>query len=660
MAQRQATTPFVWGANGEKLTPNDVKRNRRVASALFNKRRVPQNVAEGLVSIGDALLYNSLTAKADKAERAGRETIGSKFNTYDFGGNSKDRAVAAALTENSTKQSSSNDVVDALIGGDSDTPTDYNTGLAKSESNGRYDVVNSEGYTGKYQFGEARLADYNKAAGQNISMEAFRASPEAQEAAQKWNVSDTDSFIENNELSQYAGQNVGGVDITQNSMRAMAHLGGQTGMKKYLQSGGQYNPADSNGTHLSDYGRSHAGQLTTVAQALRPTPNAGGISPQIVEALQGVAEQSQQPSSPTGMDPELMKMFANPWASPEQRTIMQMKLKQQMQSGDPLRQLQIQEAQRGAARAPINNRIKDQAALNADRAADQTYNTNANKGPDLKTIYDEKTGRKVNVKWDKNQNKYVPVGGVAAAKTGIHLDEDGNLVQASGPTKKVTGDLQKDLINAEKSMLSIQTIKKRYNDQYLAYSGDLRAGYARYAEKLGISLTDAQKAFLKGRTKFRQMVQQEFNTYRKEITGAAAAVQELSDLKKSMMNTELSPTEFEGAVEVYQEATMRMLRLKRKFLREGLSVSDRGFGDQFDDAWLGGSDDTVEDRTNELRTKGMQDTQIQQALINEGYIRPEEVQASPSSSPQSAPQRAINPQTGQALELQNGQWVPAR
>jgi len=147
-------------------------------------------------------------------------------------------------------------IVDAVNGGGVDA---YNSGLSTTESGGNYGIVNSEGYGGRYQFGQARLTDYNRATGQNVTMEQFLASPQIQEAAQRWNVSDTDQFIQGNGLNQYIGQTINGVTITQNGMRAMAHLGGNHGMKRFLESGGTYNPADSNGTHLSDYAATHAG-----------------------------------------------------------------------------------------------------------------------------------------------------------------------------------------------------------------------------------------------------------------------------------------------------------------------------------------------------------------------------------------------------------------
>ena len=135
----------------------------------------------------------------------------------------------------------------------------FSQGLGQTESGGRYDAVNAEGYSGKYQFGPERLADYNQATGQNVTMDQFVASPETQEAAQKWHVGDIDNFIDAKGLNDYLGETIGGVEITTNGMRAMAHLGGKEGMRKFLVSEGEYNPEDSNGTSLSDYARTHAG-----------------------------------------------------------------------------------------------------------------------------------------------------------------------------------------------------------------------------------------------------------------------------------------------------------------------------------------------------------------------------------------------------------------
>lgn len=67
--------PFFWGEGGKKLTPSQAKAMRDVASALAARKGTPQNVGEGLASVGDALLYNSNMARAGEAESAGMSQV---------------------------------------------------------------------------------------------------------------------------------------------------------------------------------------------------------------------------------------------------------------------------------------------------------------------------------------------------------------------------------------------------------------------------------------------------------------------------------------------------------------------------------------------------------------------------------------------------------
>ena len=60
-------------------------------------------------------------------------------------------------------------------------------------------------------------------------------------------------------LDEYKGQTINGVLINDDSIMAMAHLGGKSGMRQFIESGGEYDPADSNGTTLSDYGKKFGG-----------------------------------------------------------------------------------------------------------------------------------------------------------------------------------------------------------------------------------------------------------------------------------------------------------------------------------------------------------------------------------------------------------------
>jgi len=135
----------------------------------------------------------------------------------------------------------------------------FRDALRQSESSGNYDTVNKQGYTGAYQFGRDRIEDYIKSTGENFTMEQFRQNPKLQERVQGWHERDILKFIESNNLNEYYGKEVGGVSITPTALLGMAHLGGKSGMRLFLETAGQYNPSDAQGTSLSDYGRKFSG-----------------------------------------------------------------------------------------------------------------------------------------------------------------------------------------------------------------------------------------------------------------------------------------------------------------------------------------------------------------------------------------------------------------
>lgn len=149
---------------------------------------------------------------------------------------------------------------------------DFRNALAASESGGDYGVVNDLGYTGRYQFGDARLTDFRRATGLDFTMDQFRNDPRLQEQAYAWHIADIDRAIQANGLDQYIGKTINGVPITLDGLRAMAHLGGVGGMTKFVTTGGVYNPADANGTSLSDYGMKFAEQAQTNALAPQAQP----------------------------------------------------------------------------------------------------------------------------------------------------------------------------------------------------------------------------------------------------------------------------------------------------------------------------------------------------------------------------------------------------
>lgn len=139
--------------------------------------------------------------------------------------------------------------------------------LIQSESGGNWTAVNNVagsggvGHFGRGQFSRGRLQDAMRAGviPQGTSPEAFMASPDMQRAVEAWHVADIERFIRDNGLDRFVGANIRGQDVTPGGMVAVAHLGGNSGLRRYLESGGAYNPADAFGTRLSDYMSGHGG-----------------------------------------------------------------------------------------------------------------------------------------------------------------------------------------------------------------------------------------------------------------------------------------------------------------------------------------------------------------------------------------------------------------
>ena len=145
--------------------------------------------------------------------------------------------------------------------------------LAISESSGNYDAVNEQGYMGKWQFGEARLKDFltaNEGYDEDLDKDKkiistfknnFMDTPSLQEDVMTWHVDDINSYIDSRELDKYIGKKIGGVIITREGLIAGAHLGGRTGLMRFLNGGmkihGEHDKHDGSekepGTYISDY-----------------------------------------------------------------------------------------------------------------------------------------------------------------------------------------------------------------------------------------------------------------------------------------------------------------------------------------------------------------------------------------------------------------------
>ena len=123
----------------------------------------------------------------------------------------------------------------------------FKEAVAFKESQGKYSVVNTLGYLGKYQFGKntlKRIGIYNT--------DAFLKNPELQEKAfvayckvNKW--------ILRKDIKRSVGKTINGIKITESGILAASHLGGAGNVKKFLRSNGETIFEDAYGATISQY-----------------------------------------------------------------------------------------------------------------------------------------------------------------------------------------------------------------------------------------------------------------------------------------------------------------------------------------------------------------------------------------------------------------------
>ena len=121
------------------------------------------------------------------------------------------------------------------------------------ESQGRYSVVNTFGYMGKYQFGRGTLkliGVYNT--------RTFMKDPSIQEKAFEANLS-RNKWVLRRDIKRFTGRIIGGVKITESGILAAAHLGGPGSVKKFLRSYGVDVFSDAYGSSVRYYMKKFAG-----------------------------------------------------------------------------------------------------------------------------------------------------------------------------------------------------------------------------------------------------------------------------------------------------------------------------------------------------------------------------------------------------------------
>lgn len=149
--------------------------------------------------------------------------------------------------------------------------TNYLRAIAQRESSQDPTAANRIGYLGLYQMGCRSLIDTGymnnncQWTGRNgmTSQQAFLANANEQTAAINQYNQLQWGYIQRLGLSQYIGQTINGVPITQSGLIAGAHLVGVGGLQTWLRSGGANVPRDGNGVPVTTYVAQFCGYAMT-------------------------------------------------------------------------------------------------------------------------------------------------------------------------------------------------------------------------------------------------------------------------------------------------------------------------------------------------------------------------------------------------------------
>ena len=124
----------------------------------------------------------------------------------------------------------------------------FKEAIGFKESQGRYGVVNTLGYLGKYQFGKSTLATLRI-----HNTDYFLYSPKLQEKAFKANCS-YNKYLLQNEIKEHANTVIKGIYITESGIIAAAHLSGAGSVRRYLRTKGKSKRiVDAYGTNIEQY-----------------------------------------------------------------------------------------------------------------------------------------------------------------------------------------------------------------------------------------------------------------------------------------------------------------------------------------------------------------------------------------------------------------------
>ena len=137
----------------------------------------------------------------------------------------------------------------------------FKEAVAFKESQGKYHVVNTLGYLGKYQFGKSTLKRFRI-----YNTQLFLNTPQLQENA-FIALCSVNKWILRKDIRRSVGNKINGIHITESGILAAAHLAGAGNVKKYLRSNGVNRFKDAYGSSIQHYLKQFSGFNTSFIEA---------------------------------------------------------------------------------------------------------------------------------------------------------------------------------------------------------------------------------------------------------------------------------------------------------------------------------------------------------------------------------------------------------
>jgi hypothetical protein len=191
-------------------------------------------------------------------------------------------------------------------------------------------------------------------------------------------------------------------------------------------------------------------------------------------------------------------------------------------------------------------------------------------------------------------------------------------------TKGARTKLQKDMFASQSMLSNLKSIDIERAGEFQTIQAGAKAAGAKILDAFGVlrQLGGASATeFIGGRRVFREKINRVFNSYRQQITGAAASFTELERLKNSIMNTDLGPEELKASYEAFVSEIERLDRIRRRVLRKGINISDpESFGIAIDEEYARDKgisyDEDVAPVIEDLRRRnpGISDEEIERNL----------------------------------------------